>query len=50
MESARFTMRLFTVASSLFFTERNRRLVLAAFDPASLSKRSEQEIDIPQLK
>jgi hypothetical protein len=30
--------------------ERNRHLVLAMFDPASLSKRSEQEIDIPQLK
>ena len=30
--------------------ERNRRLVLAAFDPGSLAKRGEQEIDIPQLK
>jgi hypothetical protein len=30
--------------------ERNRHLVLATFDPGSLSKRSEQEIDIPQLK
>jgi hypothetical protein len=30
--------------------ERNRHLVVAAFDPASLSKRSEQEIEVPQLK
>lgn len=28
--------------------ERNRRLVLAAFDPRSLAKRGEQEIDVPQ--
>jgi len=30
--------------------ERNRRLVFAAFEPASLAKKREQEIDIPQLK
>ena len=30
--------------------ERDRRLVLAAFDPGSLAKRSEQEIDVPQVK
>ena len=30
--------------------ERDRRLVLAAFDPESLAKRREQEIDVPQTK
>ena len=30
--------------------ERNRRLVLTAFDPGSLAKRGEQEIDVPQPK
>ena len=30
--------------------ERDRRLVLSAFDPKSLDKRREQEIDVPQLK
>ena len=30
--------------------ERNGRLVLAIFDPASLVKRGEQEIGVPQLK
>jgi hypothetical protein len=30
--------------------ERNRRLVLAAFDPGSLAKRREQEIDVPPSK
>jgi hypothetical protein len=30
--------------------ERNRRLVSTAFDPNSLAKKREQEIDIPQLK
>jgi hypothetical protein len=30
--------------------ERNRRLVLAAFDPGSLAKRGEQEIEVPQPK
>ena len=30
--------------------ERNRRMVLAAFDPGSLAKRGEQEIDVPQPK
>ncbi len=30
--------------------ERDRRLVLATFDPGSLAKRREQEIDVPQLK
>jgi hypothetical protein len=30
--------------------ERNRRLVVAAFDPVSLTKRAEQEINVPQLK
>jgi hypothetical protein len=30
--------------------ERERRLVLSAFDPGSLTKRREQEIDVPQLK
>lgn len=30
--------------------ERNRRLVLATFDPGSLAKRGEQEIDVPQTK
>jgi hypothetical protein len=30
--------------------ERDRRLVLSAFDPGSLDKRREQEIDVPQLK
>ena len=30
--------------------ERNRRLVLAVFDPATLAKRKEQEIEIPALK
>jgi len=30
--------------------ERDRRLFLAAFDPESLAKRREQEIDVPQTK
>jgi hypothetical protein len=30
--------------------ERNRRLVLATFDPGLLAKRGEQEISVPQLK
>lgn len=30
--------------------ERNRRLVLATFDPTSLVKKREQEIEIPELK
>jgi len=30
--------------------ERDRRLVLATFDPGSLAKHREQEIDVPQLK
>lgn len=30
--------------------ERNRRLVSSAFDPTSLAKKREQEIEIPQLK
>jgi hypothetical protein len=30
--------------------ERNRRFVLAAFDPGSLAKRREQEIDVPQTQ
>jgi len=30
--------------------ERNHRLVLQAFDPTSLAKRREQEIEIPALK
>ncbi len=30
--------------------ERDRRLVLATFDPASLAKRAEQVIDVPQPK
>jgi hypothetical protein len=30
--------------------ERNRRLVVAAFDPGSLTKRREQEIAVPQPK
>ena len=30
--------------------ERNRRLVLAVFDPATLAKRKEQEIEIPAIK
>jgi hypothetical protein len=30
--------------------ERNRRLVLATFEPTSLVKKREQEIEIPQLK
>ncbi len=30
--------------------ERDRHLVLAEFDPQSLARRSEQEIDVPQLK
>jgi hypothetical protein len=30
--------------------ERNRRLVSAVFDSSSLSKKREQEIDVPQLK
>jgi hypothetical protein len=30
--------------------ERNRRLVLATFEPTSLVKKREQEIELPQLK
>ena len=30
--------------------ERDKRLVLATFDPRSLSKKSEQNVEIPQLK
>ena len=30
--------------------ERDRRLVLATFDASSLAKRTEQEVDVPQLK
>ena len=30
--------------------ERNRRLVVATFDPASLAKHAEQEIEVPQPK
>jgi hypothetical protein len=30
--------------------ERERRLVLAAFDPGSLAKKREQKIEVPQLK
>lgn len=30
--------------------ERNRRLVFATFDPGSLAKHTEQEINVPQLK
>ena len=30
--------------------ERERRLVFAAFDPSSLAKRREHEIDVPQVK
>ena len=30
--------------------ERTQRLVSAVFDSSSLSKKSEQEIDVPQLK
>jgi hypothetical protein len=37
-------------ADLILLYERNQHLVVATLDPASLSKRSEQEIDIPQLK
>lgn len=30
--------------------ERNRRLVLTSFDPVSLTKKREQELEVPQLK
>jgi hypothetical protein len=37
-------------AEVIVLFERNRRLVLAAFEPTSLVKKREQEIELPQLK
>ena len=46
------TMHLASLSSSdlTILYERDRRLVLASFDPKSLAKHSEQEIDVPQIK